>query len=420
MEKRLSLAQNTLYNTIGSGFYLVCQWLTTVLVIRLGSIESGGVLTLAMSVSGIFYILSGVGRPYQVSDYSHKYSTGEYVGIRYLTCIIALIGCFIYCLFNQLNSGYEFACIIAHMCFRSVDALSDEYQAIQQIAERMDITFRSFIIRGLLLLSAFGVTMAVTKDLFVALCITTVIPLIVILVYDIPKCKKLAGYHICFSIKRCLQFLWDNFPMMINSLLLVCCVYIPRTTLNEMWGNYIMGIYGSISAPAAIIQNVALWLFIPFMTGLTREYNEKKKSAFYSLHYKVLLLLFGAVMIVLLGAKFLGHWGLNLLFGEEIAAYDMLLIPTLMTAALVAMGYYVSTLLTVVRLFKPMVVSNIISFVVMLVFQRPLIAQYGAYGVNYIIYISLGINLLIQYISLVIYLNKWFSRKSLSEGDMVE
>ena len=30
--KKLSIAQNAMYNTIGSCFYLACQWLVTVMV----------------------------------------------------------------------------------------------------------------------------------------------------------------------------------------------------------------------------------------------------------------------------------------------------------------------------------------------------------------------------------------------------
>ena len=39
MEKKLSVGQNALLNSIGSLFYLGCQWLITVLVIRIGSVE---------------------------------------------------------------------------------------------------------------------------------------------------------------------------------------------------------------------------------------------------------------------------------------------------------------------------------------------------------------------------------------------
>ena len=47
--RELSLKANVLWNSIGSMFYLGCQWLITVLVVRLSSgFDAAGLLSLAM------------------------------------------------------------------------------------------------------------------------------------------------------------------------------------------------------------------------------------------------------------------------------------------------------------------------------------------------------------------------------------
>jgi len=53
--KELSIKQNMMYNTFGSIVLLVCQWLTTVLVVRLSNYENAGMLSLAMSVTNVFF-----------------------------------------------------------------------------------------------------------------------------------------------------------------------------------------------------------------------------------------------------------------------------------------------------------------------------------------------------------------------------
>ena len=70
MEKgRLSVRQNTLWYTAGYLTYLVVQWLITVLAVRLGSYEDGGVLSLAISLSNFFFTVCTFGlRNFQVSD----------------------------------------------------------------------------------------------------------------------------------------------------------------------------------------------------------------------------------------------------------------------------------------------------------------------------------------------------------------
>ena len=40
--KQRSIGRNMMFNSVGSLFYLVCQWLLTVLVVPLGSFEKAG------------------------------------------------------------------------------------------------------------------------------------------------------------------------------------------------------------------------------------------------------------------------------------------------------------------------------------------------------------------------------------------
>ena len=57
--KELSLKLNMLWNSFGSLFYLGCQWLMTVMVVRLSNgFDAAGTLTLAMSVYNIFSSLA--------------------------------------------------------------------------------------------------------------------------------------------------------------------------------------------------------------------------------------------------------------------------------------------------------------------------------------------------------------------------
>ena len=77
--KRQSIGKNMLFNSVGSLFYLMCQWLVTVLSTRLGSFETCGVLTLAISITNVFYVVSTFSlRVFQVSDTNGKYPPGRY------------------------------------------------------------------------------------------------------------------------------------------------------------------------------------------------------------------------------------------------------------------------------------------------------------------------------------------------------
>ncbi len=412
MSKKLSIAQNAFYNTAGSFFYLVCQWLITVLVIRLGSVEFGGVLSLAMSVTNIFFSLSTFGiHSYQVTDYQRKYSTGEYLTTRLFTCVSAFTLCVLYNLLCP-QSGYETACIIVYMLFRLGEALSDEHHAIQQVAERMDYAFWSCILRGILLVGSFTSAMLLTHDLLTAFCAMAVLTGLVVFLYEYPVCKKLETFVLRFSLKKSLSLLLENWPLLANSLLMVLLVSLPRNKLNALWGNYWMGIYGSVAAPAAIIQSIIPRLYNPALIAFSRDWAEKNRKSFQSLHIRMLLVLCGVAAVTFAAAALLGRWGLNLLFGQEIAAHNDLLLPTLATTTLIAAEYYLSALLTVARKLKSIAAANAAALVVVLLFSDMLIRPYGPNGVNLIVCIAMGVNCLILY-SIFLYTRK----KHFSEPD---
>ena len=140
------------------------------------------------------------------------------------------------------------------------------------------------------------------------------------------------------------------------------------------------------------------------------NYIEKNKKAYFSLLVKILSLLAAVFAAILAGAALLGHWGLNLLFGGEIADYSSLLIPVLLTTLLIALSYFFGALLTITRKLKVLLVANAAAAVLTLALSRPLIRTFGMSGVNYVIYIAMGVNALILLIALLLILNTHFNQ----------
>ena len=128
-----------LFNSVGSMFYLVCQWLTTVLVVQLSSYADAGNLSLAASITNVFYTISTFGiRIFQVSDIENKYSTSFYVTTRLVTCLASLVLCTGFVLLNASYSVEQMLCIIIYMAFRLSESFVDVLQGIQQKEQRMD------------------------------------------------------------------------------------------------------------------------------------------------------------------------------------------------------------------------------------------------------------------------------------------
>lgn len=95
---QLSVKANMLWNSLGSMTYLACQWLITIVVVRLSSgYEDAGLLSLAMSVVGIFGTFANYKMgTYQISDISRENTLGEYMGFRCLTLAGSFVACMAY------------------------------------------------------------------------------------------------------------------------------------------------------------------------------------------------------------------------------------------------------------------------------------------------------------------------------------
>ena len=79
MEKS-NISRSVIYNTIGTFFYFFCQWLTTILVVRISGYEDAGILSIVISFTNIFYFIALFGvRNFQVTDINHEFTDRDYL-----------------------------------------------------------------------------------------------------------------------------------------------------------------------------------------------------------------------------------------------------------------------------------------------------------------------------------------------------
>lgn len=408
--KSRSVGMNTLLNSAGALIYLLCQWLITVLVVRIASVEDAGNLSLAMSVTNMFFTIGTFSiRDFQISDYTNSYSMSQYVSTRILTCVVALVSCIIMVEVNGGYTDYQRLCIGIYMVFRVAEAFVDVLQAEEQKAERMDYVFISFVTRGILLLGGFCLVLWQTQNLLAAIVCIAVTSFAVVLLFDARVVEKLAPFRITFDPKGSLKLLRECLPLMINSFLLSAVVSIPRNNLSTIMGPYYLGIYASVATPAVIVQSAAMWLYTPLLTRFSAAYRERKKKDYLRILGKVFVLLAILVVLLVLACVFLAEWGLNLLFGQEVAAYSYLLLPVIMTTVMIALNYFFSALLTVARKLYPILAANAIAFAVSLFASNALIGAFGMDGVNLTLYIGMGASLVVLLCVLVVDLHHQFS-----------
>ena len=382
----LSIKQNMLWNSSGSIVYLACQWLITVLVVRLSNgYDAAGVLALGMAVSNI---ISPIGyykiRSFQVSDIQNEYSPNEYIALRLVTIGAALVVMLFYgaatCSTDVLFEVYLYGIYSCGPLF------ADVFQGIDQQKMRMDIIGKDLILRGLLSITAFVLIMLATNLLAASIIGMIVVTFLELIVFLLPKTKALCrSIRPVFNACKIKKLLIQCLPAVIALFFSNAVPSIPRQVLGDMYGSTALGAYASIAAPVLIVQMGAQYVYSPLLGIFATKMHDGDYSGFLRLFSKttfciILITLLALVFFLLFGEQVFG-----ILYGESITAYMYLLTPLVICTALTAFIWFIGDLLIVLRMFKSNLIGYLVSFIVCSASMSFFLSTFGLNGASYAI-----------------------------------
>lgn len=391
MEKAVNMKKNVLWNTIGSVFYCACQWIITVLVVRLDSFETSGYLSLAMTTSSSFSAISLFSmRHFQVSDVNEEYSSREYYGSRIITCLVAQVACMLYAAI-MIKSTYHFWCVTLFMLVRVAEALVDVFHGINQKFNRYDIIGKSYILRGIFTVVSFTAGLVLTHNLIITLLIMALLNLLVSFVFDRVNTGKLENVRPIVFDKHVYKLILTCVPLVVFTFLLSMENLIPKNLLESIYGAEELGIYASIASPTLVVQVMASVIFNPFLPQFTKLYTEGKLDAFRKMFHKILIVLVGMSIVVIIGASLVGRLGLRILFGEMILKHYYLFLPIVWCTILTAMIWIISSIVIAIRQIKSLLIGIVVDFALCIALASPLVEQYSKNGVSMVQIISYAI-----------------------------
>lgn len=390
--------------------YFVSQWLMSILVVRLsGSYEEAGVFGIALSVSNVFFMIATFSiRNYQVADINNKFSNGEYISFRTITAAASLIILPVYLVLMKYSLYVSFS-VILYMMIKIAESIIDVIHGIFQKAWRLDIACKSYVIRGIVNLAVFSFCEWSFKNLVLSLLLTATVSLLCAFLIDIRYCKSLFGIHINFKNRKLFNLLHCCMPLFIHGLLSTLIYNIPRIMAQKMCGEELFGFYSSVAAPTVVIQLVICNIFSPCITVMSEQFVKKDRKLF-----KTIAGIQGIIVITSLvavgGFTLLGNLFLEIMFGSEILEYEVLLIPAVIAASLIATTAFVSSVFTVSNHNVIMAVLEGITFVIDLVLSVFFIKVIGLQGINIALIVSCTVFILIGYCIVIPYIVKDYKR----------
>ncbi|MEY8232654.1 lipopolysaccharide biosynthesis protein [Oscillospiraceae bacterium 50-16] len=343
-----TIGKSVLWNSVGTLFYCGCQWLLTVLVVRLNDDYSdAGILSLAMSIATPLATVAMLNlRTFQVAHIEDCFSDGDFIFTRIITSLVSLIICIVAVCAGRYTV-YTSMCIILFVIYRLSEAIVDVLHGIDQRVWRLDIVGKSFLMRGSIMLAVFVIGEYYFSSLFISIVFMALTVYGVILFYDAPACRKSTQLSLEVNYSHLFPLIKIGVPLGAFSFLLTLLSSIPRLFMEHWHGEDILGVFGAITTITLLVPQLSSFIFNPLIPVFAERWKTSEIKGF----NKLLLGSFMAIVLIgivaLISGFFLGEWALCLVFGDSIRPYSYLLCPVIGTAIITACIWLFGNILTI-------------------------------------------------------------------------
>ncbi len=406
MGKKSTLA-NIFYNSFGTIFYYGCQWLTTLLVVRISGFEDGGNYSLAMTFTAAFAIMALFNtRQYQVSDVTGEYSDRTYIRSRFIAMAISFAVCFAGLFFNAYTP-YQWGVILLYMLFKCGEAWIDVYHGIDQKNGRMDYICYSYIFRGFFMIAGFCGVLYLTKNLVLAIGSIALLTFLTAFFYDRRMAERFIAKDGAANRADVKKLMFAMLPLVLVAVTNNLSISFPKYFLERFYDETVLGYYSSVATPSMIVQVGASTIFIPLITPLADRLKENDKKGFLEILKKVALVFAGLSVLALIVSALFGEWFLVLLFQEEIRPYTYLFVPIIISTLLISVNAALFPVCTVLREIKGQLAVGIGGIVSSVAASAVLIRRYCMDGVVVSLLITLAIQIIIEIYCVYRKMSKW-------------
>lgn len=387
-DQELSLGSGVAWNAAGSLVYSAANWLTTVLVAVLGnSLELSGNLAIAMAIGNLTATIALFNlRPIQVSDVEGSFSTSQFVSFRAVTSFAACLISIGYALLTV--APYCLEVVVAYIAFKIADSFVDVFHGIDQRNNRLDIVGKSQMIRGVLVVLIFSITIELTNNLALAIWLISIATVAVVVIFDYRKSSRLENFGLDFGKKPIKALFAVCVPGLLSMLLCTYVVTYARQYYGTIYGSYYLGIYAAIATPSVVVQLLAGYLYYPLLGPIAEFWKEKKYKKISLISIRFFACLSALVVLCIIFFALFGEFFFGLIYGADIAQYYEVSFLVVVCVGMTAAAIFMIDMLVVLRMQKGAVVSSFVSVALCTAISPMLMELFGMNGVSLSISLS--------------------------------
>ena len=310
-----------LWNMAGSLIYASSSIFMAFSAMRLLGPEEGGIFGFGFSTLGqqIFIIAYFGIRPFHITDTSRQYSFGDYLMLRRITCLLALLSAGVYLLLLTAEGTYgglKAAAIFLLCIYKTSDGYADVYESEAQRDGKLYIGGRGLFLRTLLSMAGFFAMLLISGDLMLSALGALICQLLGLWLFNI---RAFFGgvpgdsFDLHHSMRKVRELLISDIPLFLSVFLDFYIFSSAKYAIDWTLGDSASGIFNILFMPTSVIYLVANFVIKPFMTELAVCFGRKDRRSFLRLSGRMALVTAALMAAALIGALILGRPVLGLL-----------------------------------------------------------------------------------------------------------
>lgn len=419
----LSLRRNFCWAFAGNTIYAACQGGLLVVLAKAGSREMVGQFGLGLAVTAPILMLANLQlRSVQATDARREHQFGQYLGLRLVTTVLALVMIVAVTLTGTYR--WETALVILGVgLVRAFDAITDAVYGCLQQHERMDRIARSQIIAGCLSVVAMAVVVCSTGNVFWATLALAGAALFRLLAIDLPSVSWVlptgkGAARPSWETAALARLAWVALPLALVATLISLETNVPRYFIQHYFSEEQLGVFVAIAYLTVAGRTVVSALTHSAVPRLAQHFAKGNLAVFGRLLLKLVVIcaMIGAaaVLVVLVAGREI----LTLLYSPEYAIRADILTWLVLAAAVRFIYEAIFNAVRATRHFYVQLMAQMVSVVLLVTLSICLIPSQGLFGAALVI---LGVSVfnVVTYALLALMILRWSRKTSarLTPGD---
>ena len=337
--------RNMIWNMIGSFLYALASMVLSIAVVQIAGEDEGGIFAFGYSTFGqhMFMVAYFGMRPFQITDTGRRYTFGEYVRLRKMTCLTAVVFgfCYVFLFRRDAYSAHKATAVFLLVLYKVIDGYADTYEAEFQRDGRLYLTGKSNAFRTLLSVGVFLAVLSASGRLLPAAAAAVGAQVLGLGLFCLPVIRHVPAVNgepgvfrpaADWEVRpgRCSALFRENIVLFLSVILDFYIFSAAKYAIDANMADKYQAVFAAIFMPTSVINLVAGFVIRPYITRLALEWEKKEKTDFKRTVLFLAAVIFGLTVLALGGAALLGIPVLSALYGNLAYMLKDLTLPLLL------------------------------------------------------------------------------------------